>query len=119
LDERPFLAQVLDHLVGGLAHDDLGGVDPDVGKAGGLRGGVDAGAVGQLACACLAVEALHVLAADQLPGPLALGRERRDHRDQHDESGVGHQRGHLGHPPDVLHPVGVTEPEVSCSGGGG
>jgi hypothetical protein len=49
LDERPFLAQVLDHLVGGLAHDDLGGVDPDVGKAGGLRGGVDAGAVGQLA----------------------------------------------------------------------
>ena len=50
--------------------------------------------------------------ADEVAGQLALGPERRDERDQDDEAGVDHQRRDLGHPTDVLDPVGVGEAEV-------
>ena len=49
---------------------------------------------------------------DQRPRAVALGPERRDERDEHDQAGVGHQLGDLGHPADVLDPVGVGEAEV-------
>jgi hypothetical protein len=45
-------------------------------------------------------------------GPAALGAERRDEGGQHDQAGVDHQLGDLGHPADVLDPVFLGEAEV-------
>ena len=49
---------------------------------------------------------------EQLAGHAPLRAERRDERHQHDEAGVDHQLGHLGHAPDVLDAVGLGEAEI-------
>ncbi len=44
---------------------------------------------------------------------LSLGAERRDERDQDDQSCIGHQPGRLDHAPDVLDAVGIGEAEIA------
>ena len=98
--------------------------DVHLGVLGRLVGRVDAGEVGELAPPGLArrgpcgrgasatSSGVSTKTSTNSPSPTssrampALGPERRDERHQHDEAGVGHERGDLGDAADVLDPVG-------------
>ena len=50
--------------------------------------------------------------AHQLTRHAAFGAERRDEGGQHDQAGIHEQLGGLAHAADILHPVGIGEPQV-------
>ena len=123
------LIQPLDHCPGRIGRRELGRQKRDLGLLGGLVGGVDAGEVDELTAARLVVETLGVallgdrqrrvdehleelLGCEQRAGHRPLGPEGGDEGNEHDQTRVDHQLRDLGHAADVLHAVGVGEPEV-------
>ena len=100
------------------------------GWVGGSLRGADASEVPDEPCLRLGVQPLHVAAtaffdrrihehfeelalAHQLTRHLPLGPVGGNEGDEHDQSGIQEQRGYLGNPSDILHPIRLREAQIT------